>query len=94
MSNSTTGGAAAAGAAWATAGERWAHTAIALARAGAHTLNLDDVSLGDAGATRLASMLPGNDTVTTMYLGSNQIGDEGARALADALRQNATVTKM
>ena len=68
--------------------------AIAQAGAGATSVDLHDVGIGDAGATQLAGMLRENETVTIMYLVGNQISDEGARALADGLRENETVTEM
>ena len=74
--------------------ERRVLEAIAQAEAGATSVDICDVGIGDDGATQLAGMLRENETVTEMGLTVNQIGAEGARALADGLRENATVTTM
>ena len=65
---------------------------IAQAAAGATTVGLSFLDIGDVGVTRLANSLRRNTTVTTMWLHGNKIGDVGARALAALLRENDTVT--
>ena len=55
-------------------------------------LDLQENSIGVAGAKSIAAMLAINGTVHTLHLGSNKMGPDGAKAIADALPNNAALT--
>ena len=57
-------------------------------------VNLDNLSLNDDDATRLASALRKNTNVQYVKLRYNRIGDSGGTALREALAANSTVRRM
>ncbi|KAL0251524.1 hypothetical protein GEMRC1_000737 [Eukaryota sp. GEM-RC1] len=57
-------------------------------------LNLEDISIGDAGAKSLAEALKVNTTLVELDVKGNGILDEGAIALAEALKVNSTLIEM
>jgi hypothetical protein len=58
---------------------------------GATSADLEDASIGDDRAAKIAEELGKHATVEVLYLGSNQIGVAGAARLAGALRENTTL---
>ena len=54
-------------------------------------INMDNMSISDAGAVALAQALHHNSTLKALYLSYNSISDAGAVPLAQALHHNSTL---